>query len=1052
MGSDQIRTEDLSTAELEQGSGSDIHGWALGLDVGASSLGWMLLRDVPIPDGINAIGGVRIFPEATATEKKVVKSKTEERRMARGMRRQHDRRSRRRRRLTYVLREVGLLPPRPEPIDFVYQLDPYELRARGLDAPLEPHELARAFIHLAQRRGFQSNRRPGAEEKESKKIRQEVEKLRSDMEAAGCRTVGEFLFKCVQPRRERRRGRYLHRIMTREEFNRLWEAQAPFRPDLLTDEARQKVHDAIFFQRPFFNPERIARVVGQCEFEPSEKRAPNAHRLVQRYRIAQEVANIRLIAPDGVERELTPDERRKLREWLEEGSELRLDRDEKGRSKLHSLLGLDESVEVNLAASRRKSLKGNEVDAKFRKALGSTWSALSEEQKNALNELAIEELDDERLAERAQGEFGLTADEAKKLTEIILPAGFGRVSLKAIRRLLPHLEEGRSLHDAIVACGYERRHEIDHPCDLLPFPPGTQFAAARQAELVERGLLLPNATPITNPVVRKALFEARKLVNAIIRKYGKPTRIVVEMARDTRLSIDERNELSKEQREREKRNKIIREELVGMGLASPTARDVLKYRLWEECNRTCPYSGRAISFEQLFINGEVDIEHIIPYPRSLDDSFANKTLCFRDWNQKKGDRTPWEAFAQSDPEAYEKMLMRVRAFRSEFRSNKLRRFSQKEADLEGCVARQLNDTRYIAREVRAYLRLLGVPVDVTRGQVTAALRHQWGLNTILSADGSDTKNRADHRHHAVDAAVIAMTTAKHLHNLARSEDFRREREAFPAPWVGFRDAIERAVQGIIVSHTPTRRVRGPLHEETNYGPTGKENSYVYRKPVRELTLNEVRDKIRDRRIRELLEERLDAKWPEWRERPGTHRIPGHVLPENEPLLLPNRHGDPVPVRKVRLVTTISNAIGLPRCTPYRFVKPGENHHLEIFDYVERGKTKREAIAVTLFEAAERVRRHQPVVSRTHPTRPDARFVMSLCKNDMVRRPDGKGGYEYFRVQKFSVASALDLSLQPHTEATSDKKKACRINSWAPGTMLLEKINVTVLGEVTPAND
>ncbi len=1057
----------------------DPHAWVLGLDVGANSIGWMLVREVPIPGSVNVIGGVRVFPAATATEKNTEKSKTAERRMARGMRRQHDRRSRRRRRLTYVLREIGLLPPKPQPIDHIYKLDPYELRARGLDERLEPHEVARAFIHLAQRRGFQSNRKAAREEKESKKINEQINNLRSEMQAQGCRTVGEFLYKCVPLLRDRRRGRYLHRTMTKEEFERLWEKQRQYYPQLLTDEAKRKVHDAMFYQRPFLKPERLARLVGQCEFEPSEKRARVGHRLVQRFRIAQEVANLRLISLDGAERTLSDKEKAQVREYLEQHLKLEFETDEKRATKLHKLLGLDPGIEINLSRGARRYLKGNEAEIAFAKALGNTWKTLDEEKKNALNELVLEEFDDDRLKERAVKDFGLTPEEAEKLLDITLPDRFGRVSLKAIRNLLPHLEAGKDLHEAIVACGYDKRHQLNRTCDLLPFPPGTRFAPHREKELIEQGLLLPNSTEITNPVVRKALFEVRKVVNAIIKKYGKPIRIVVELAREAKASIEERSKIAEEQRKRKRENDKFRDYLIKQGIPNPSKTDILKYRLWEECGKICPYSkcspsgNRPVTFEQLFITGEVDIEHILPYSLSLDDSFANKTLCFRDWNQKKGNRTPYEAFAESEPEAYKQMLQRVRNFSSEFRQQKLRRFLQKTVDLDSCIARQLNDTRYISRVVCSYLQTLGVEVRVTRGQVTAALRHHWGLNKILAPDGSEEKNRADHRHHAVDAAVIAVTTPKHLKNLARREDFRRQRDPFPQPWDGFSDEVRKAVQSIIVSYAPTRRVRGPLHEETNYGlvQAGSEKNsdaatYAYRKPVGQLTRNEICKKVRDKRIRDLLIQRLNERMPDWQEQEeqeekarSSKRNLGKAFPENDPVLLPNKEGDPIPIRKVRLLLNMTNAIGLPTQKPYRYVKPGENHHLEIFEYVEEGKTKWEAIAVTLFEAAQRLRRGEPVVRRTHPTRPDAKFLMSLCKNDTVRVREGGEPWRYYRVQSFSTEEKKsstdtrrpDISLSPLNLAIQEKKCLRRIGSFQPN-FEMQKVNVSVLGEVTPAND
>ncbi|MCX7964788.1 MAG: type II CRISPR RNA-guided endonuclease Cas9 [Candidatus Sumerlaea chitinivorans] len=1032
----------------------DTPGWALGLDVGSNSIGWMLVREQPIDGEVNVIGGVRVFPAGTATEKATEKSKTEERRVARGMRRQHDRRSRRKRRLTYVLREIGLLPPQPVPIEPILQaIDPWEVRARGLDEPLKPEEFARALIHLNQRRGYRSNRRADAKKSESASIREKAVKLREEIHEHGCRTLGEYLYKHVPSIRERRRGRFFLREMVEEEFKQLWNRQAQEDPQHFTDAAKEKVKEAIFYQRPFLKRERLEARVGRCEFEPSEKRCRVAHRLAQRFRILQEVNNLRVII-GYTERALTPEERKVLIEKLESSKEVTLKR-------IPKLLGLPEDCEINLARGNRTKLLGNSAEAEFRKLLGDRWQTMTEEEKDRLCEAVLEEEDD-ALERRAREEFGFTEEQVKGLLEISLCDRFGRVSLKAIRRLLPFLEQGLSLTEAAKEAGYGDRHKVDRIYELLPFPPGTRLTTnpEREQELVRQGLLLPNENEITNPVVRKALFEVRKVVNAIIRKYGKPSRIVVELARETRGTIEERNEYNRKIREREKEKKQIKDELRKLGLHQPTGEDIRKYRLWKECNEICPYSGRPITVEQLF-SGEVEVEHIWPYDRCLDNSFANLTLCFRDWNQRKGNRTPYEAFHQEP--FWQEILERVSRFEGEYRWQKLRRFRYEgDLQLDDFVRRQLQDTQYIARVVRRYLELLGVPVNCTRGQVTAALRHLWGLDSILARDGSSAKNRDDHRHHAIDAAVIAMTTAKHLHNLSRREHFRRNRMNFPEPWPGFRVAVKHAVDSIVVSHAPTRRVRGPLHEETNYGLASQEKQrYVYRKPLEELFTTEV-EAIRDAKIRRMVEERLDQVCPNWRQK-GRDSLKKLKALEN-PILLPNSNGEPIPVRRVRLTTTIGNAIGLPRQAPVRYVKPGENHHIEIFERTdEKGQVCREVVAVTLFEAAQRLRNHQPVVSRVHPHYPDAKFLMSLCKNDMVRitwladwkqKVEGKeccrkkGDTGIFVVATISCEGGRpDIRFEHHCDMTEH----VRFRSL-PNTVSIEKLSANVLGEVEVAHD
>ena len=252
--------------------------WTLGLDIGSNSIGWMLLRENAVPGSVNVYGGVRVFPAGTRIDEKMRESsKCETRRIKRGARRRYRRKSGRKQRLHSLLRRFGLLPDEPAALAEIHALDPYPLRARGLDEALTPHEFARVLIHLAQRRGFKSNRRTDG--KNTGTVRGKIASLGTRIDEAGCRTIGEFLAR-LDPRDERRRDRYTSRAMIRDEFDLLWNAQQHHHPDLLTDELRDTVAEVIFHQRPFeLPPERLAALVGQCEFEPSEKRCRIGHRL-----------------------------------------------------------------------------------------------------------------------------------------------------------------------------------------------------------------------------------------------------------------------------------------------------------------------------------------------------------------------------------------------------------------------------------------------------------------------------------------------------------------------------------------------------------------------------------------------------------------------------------------------------------------------------------------------------------------------------------------------------------------------------------------------------
>jgi CRISPR-associated endonuclease Csn1 len=360
---------------------------------------------------------------------------------------------------------------------------------------------------------------------------------------------------------------------------------------------------------------------------------------------------------------------------------------------------------------------------------------------------------------------------------------------------------------------------------------------------------------VNNPVVHRALFELRKVVNAIIREYGKPKRVVVEIIRELKLPLSRRIEAEDRKNLNEKERESARSALRNdFGVANANGTDILAYRLWNQQNRVSPYSGRGISQTHMrdFLHGRgvLQIDHILPYSMTLDDSQNNKCLCFVEENLRKGQRTPRVWKVEGSPE-YDEMLTRVAHMKdSGMPWPKRRRFSQKEVKSDGFVARQLEDTAYLAREVRGYLKCLYSGTEDSRmqrvqsrpGHVTAALRYQWHLNTILSPDGSNEKNRADHRHHAIDAIVIALTTPSHLHHLSQTDRSLRERRAaMPPPdnWATFVGDVRSAVQAINISNRVQRRIAGKLHDDNPLRKTEKHGSFVIRKELSTLKLSMV---------------------------------------------------------------------------------------------------------------------------------------------------------------------------------------------------------------------
>ena len=255
------------------------------------------------------------------------------------------------------------------------------------------------------------------------------------------------------------------------------------------------------------------------------------------------------------------------------------------------------------------------------------------------------------------------------------------------------------------------------------------------------------------------LNQIRTVVNALIRRYGRPTEIVVELARDLKQSREQKQETQRRQADNQRRNDRIRKEIAAMrGILEHNVKvaDIQKWILWEElsfdvANRRCPYSGVQISAAML-LSDQVEIEHILPFSQTLDDSRNNRTVSMRAANRIKGNCTPWDAREDFEKQgwSYDSILLRAehmpKGKRYRFAADGYAQWLRNE---KGFLARALNDTRYLSRVAREYLTLICPQIGCVRvipGQMTAMLRAKFGLNDVLGLNGE--KNRNDHRHHA----------------------------------------------------------------------------------------------------------------------------------------------------------------------------------------------------------------------------------------------------------------------------------------------------------------
>lgn len=971
--------------------------YRLALDLGSTSLGWAMLRLNERDEPCAVIkAGVRIFSDGR--NPKDGSSLAVTRRNARAMRRRRDRLLKRKARMKQALIELGFFPADEAQRKALETLNPYTLRAKGLDQALTPAEFARALFHINQRRGFKSNRRTDSKEKDSGHLKKAVGELRKALEAENLRSVGELLERRriaglgqrARPKLNIRTGAvlgydlYIDRAMIEQEFDALWAKQAELNPAQFTQTAGARLKDVLLFQR------KLRPVTpGRCTLLPSLPRAPLALPSSQRARIYQELNHLRILNASLGEQALTLAQRDTLAAALDRHAK-------RSFTQIKKLLGLSGAVQFNFEDPKRQELKGNTTNAILgdAKHFGPAWFDFNEAKQDVIVQRLVTEESEAALIDWLQAETGIDESLAERIANAGLPEGYGSLSAEALARLLPALRAEVITYDkAVIAAGFEHHSQLSPSAtgEILPTLPYYGEALQRH---VGFGTGAPEDPPerrfgrIPNPTVHIGLNQVRTVVNALIERYGHPSEVIVELARDLKQSREQREEENKRQAERQTRNRKYRSEIaahLSISEERVKADDLQKVQLWEELNlknaadRCCPYSGAQIGFAMLF-NGEAEIEHILPFSMTLDDSLANKTVALRQANRIKGNRTPWQAFGEHPQPGFDYAAMLLRA--EAMPKNKRYRFAadgyqQWLRDDAGFLARALNDTRYLSRVAREYLSLICPQgTRVIPGQMTAKLRGKFGLNDMLGLRGE--KNRNDHRHHAVDACVIGVTDQGLLQRFAQASASARERaldrlvDDMPLPWASYREHVARAVARIWVSHRPDHGFEGSMFKETAHGirPDG---SVVQRT-------------------------RADGE---------AGRTVEYVAPVRAPQQLA-RHG--------------LDDKGQPRA--YKGYVPDGNHGIEIV----RSESGRWQGEVTATFEAYRVARERGVDALSHPTqslsgRP---LVMRLMIDDFIKLEiDGR-----LRVMRIaSINAAGRLSLADHQEANVDARNRDREGDW-----------------------
>ncbi|MGO9641420.1 MAG: type II CRISPR RNA-guided endonuclease Cas9 [Candidatus Acidiferrales bacterium] len=1052
----------------------------LGIDLGSNSLGWALIsRENGRPAGILR-AGARIFESAMEGNMAAGKeeSRNRARREARLQRRQLWRRARRLKKTLHLLQRFGLLPEgqssTPEARqDLINRLDdsirsspwfkakresglypepeqvlPYILRAAALDEPLEPHFLGRALCHLAQRRGFRSNRkqvRATTKKDEEGVVKEGIAQLSREMQQSGARTLGEFLARLspTEKSADRIRRRWTAREMYEDEFSKIWDAQAKHQPTLLTAERKKVLFQAIFHQRPLkFDP----NVIGSCSLERAEKRAPAYLLAAQRFRLLDGVNNLRI---NGAE--LTAADRTKLIHEIERNGNLSVKR-------IPKLLHLAKDDQVNLAEDGDdKEILGDRTAEQFCKVFGNRWLEMPPAERDAVVEYVHAFEKPDKLKSAAQKKWGLSEEAAGKLAEIRLEPDYMNFSRKAIGKLLPLLEAGLSTATARRQL-YPEVFKPSAPLDLLP-------------PLCKPESRMPE---IRNPAVTRSLTELRKVVNAIIREHGKPAEIRIELARELKKPKKARARQSKKMRENETARKAAVAEITEItGDPYPHRDDIRRVQLFRDSRGECVYCGSPISKSNfLGKESQVDVDHILPFSRSFDDSYMNLVICHAHCNREKANRTPREAFSGEQYEAILDRLSRFTGDRSTT-AEKLRRFKMNPeelaAHLEDFNARQLNDTAYAARLAKQYLGLLyGGEIDAdhnrrihaSAGQTTAFLRNEWKLNAILgdgptSDGGAKPKSRDDHRHHAVDAVAIALTdagTVKMLSDAAQRAplEHRRRFAPIPGPWPNFVDSVREQIEKVVVSHRVSKKVSGALHEETTYGRLSDvAPGRRIRKPLSALSKPEI-EEIADPSVKKLVLARL-------RELGGEE--PKEIFSEEGNLpAFQTRAGRRIPIRSVRLEKPIPTfALGVG--SPARHVASESNHHIELFAELdaEGNEVEWDGEVVPLARTYERMRQGTSVVQRDHGLHREFKFSLAAGEVIECDRQPGKRGMFVVRKMTQFTSGGIQIGFAPLNDARQARKmQTSRSWLWSSPDKLRErhvrKVVVGPLGEISEAHD
>lgn len=1004
-----------------------------------------------------------------------------------------------------------------------YALDPYYLRNLGLEKKLSQHELGRVLYHFTQRRGKIMNAAhnegnpkillQGLPAVNRLGITQTQDKLKG-------KYLGEYLYSILPEKghpyhytNERVRNRYLSRRMSVDEVKALLTKQKSYH-NFITDSfidtliGGASTKGLIYFQRPA-QYKKNGHIRTECPFEQTKRRLLKSHPLHEWYVLYCWVDSIRLYG----EKLNTKQRETVLKVALQFSSFM--------FKKVRVALKVEDTLAFNYEDSNRVFLAHTLVQLSRVSSFGNKFLSLSEREQHELWHDLHFYTDKKMLEKRLRKRWGLSGKKAETVSAIKLRKGYGTLSMKATRIILSYLKKGFDVPNAIALAGIRnavgcqkwkaladdvKKHityfisnlvdeEVYSNLDAWIDDFRMEFDIELNTKKLynttfqgKEGTLL-HSTPSEDqelqrkfkPVAQKPLFELRKLINNLIQEYGSIDQINFVLDGTVKASSKQRKQMYLSKKLRTQELPKIHDAVLDAG-QNPTHTNLFKYKLWLEWNKTCPYTNAPISLEKLF-SDEVCIVYIHPWKRFFNDSDRNKTLCMRHFAPYIKDKTPYEYFSTQPSGVWERVKTRVFAqlthgsakhvYYQNFKHFAMANYTK------DAISQEFNDQHQMAIKLKRYLKRISPEVVAARGNAISSLRRKWGIGAVFSDVNKQRYLSA--KEPAINALVTAINESKFLEEL---KDWNRYEPTirnvfFPMPWSHFKQDALSAITTTSVSYAVNNKAvrkmliknagkhtlspKGKLHKDSFYGlrkTAQGEESFHIKKKINTLATAKQVSKIVDDGVRELVYDQIDLCG-------GfiNGKVPKNALstPTDKGwetnVFLPNKRGDKVPVRSVRMRENVSNAVQLQEGVN-KYVNPRNNHHVVVYKTIDNAYNEH---IVSFWEVVRRIRNKEPMYQLPSDGRMiiatmhiDDCFILGLSEKQIYTSlNEGLNLWDnVYRVQRLSSKyyefrhiHDLDVYSQVYPSYVRILNFGDKKTGWL--THRPFKISISVLGKITP---